>query len=210
MLGNLNNINQNLFDFSNDGAIEVVRAEVLNPLLWKCMVRPGRKMKLGRTVAVGEAVGTVEGIDEEGYRLIRLDREVDEEKYGRLALPHYMNRESDPSDRERYQTVYARHAGAIAAPTAGLHFTPTVRQALQDSGRAWAEVTLYVGYGTFSPVRCEDIREHPMHAEYVELSAATVAAVSSAITAILPRTPWVQAHTKATRLPGGTAGSVVG
>ncbi len=109
--------------FSNDGSIEIVRAEVLNPLLWKCMVRPGRKMKLGRTVAVGEAVGTVEGIDEEGYRLIRFDREVDEEKYGRLALPHYMNRESDPSDRERYQTVYARHEGAIAAPTAGLHFT---------------------------------------------------------------------------------------
>ena len=108
--------------FSNDGAIEVVRAEVLNPLLWKCMVRPGRKMKLGRTVSIGDAVGTVEGIDGEGYRLIRFDREVDEEKYGRLALPHYMNRESDPSDKERYQTVYARHEGAIAAPTAGSAF----------------------------------------------------------------------------------------
>lgn len=107
--------------FSNDGSIEIVRAEVLNPLLWKCMVRPGRKMKLGRTVAVGEAVGTVEGIDEEGYRLIRFDREVDEEKYGRLALPHYMNRESNPSDRERYQTVYARHEGAIAAPLSLIH-----------------------------------------------------------------------------------------
>lgn len=85
-------------------------------------------------------------------------------------------------DRERYQTVYAREekAGSVAAPTAGLHFTDALRQALVDSGREWAEVTLYVGYGTFSPVRCEDIREHPMHAEYVELPLATVEAIARA------------------------------
>lgn len=87
------------------------------------MVRPGRKMKVGRAVSIGESVGTVEGIDAEGYRLIRFDREVDEEKYGRLALPHYMNRESDPSDRERYQTVYARHEGPLPPlrPVCTLH-----------------------------------------------------------------------------------------
>ena len=152
--------------FSNDGSIEIVRAEVLNPLLWKCMVRPGRKMKLGRTVAVGEAVGTVEGIDEEGYRLIRFDREVDEEKYGRLALPHYMNRESDPSDRERYQTVYARHEGAIAAPTAGLHFTPELLRQIEEKGVKIAHVTLHVGLGTFRPVKVEDVTQHHMHSEY--------------------------------------------
>lgn len=125
------------------------------------MVRPGRKMKLGRTVAVGEAVGTVEGIDEEGYRFIRFDREVDEEKYGRLALPHYMNRESDPSDRERYQTVYARHEGAIAAPTAGLHFTPELLASVPHDF-----LTLHVGVGTFRPVKADRIEDHQMHTEH--------------------------------------------
>ena len=156
--------------FSNDGSIEIVRAEVLNPLLWKCMVRPGRKMKLGRTVAIGEAVGIVEDIDGEGYRLIRFDREVDEEKYGRLALPHYMNRESDPSDKERYQTVYARHEGAIAAPTAGLHFTPEVIGRLRAEGHPTAEVTLHVGAGTFLPVKAGNAAEHPMHTEHFEIT----------------------------------------
>ena len=161
--------------FSNDGSIEIVRAEVLNPLLWKCMVRPGRKMKLGRTVAVGEAVGTVEGIDEEGYRLIRFDREVDEEKYGRLALPHYMNRESDPSDRERYQTVYARHEGAIAAPTAGLHFTPELLASVPHDF-----LTLHVGVGTFRPVKTDRIEDHQMHTEHFFLPEAAARAVNNA------------------------------
>ena len=161
--------------FSNDGSIEIVRAEVLNPLLWKCMVRPGRKMKLGRTVAVGEAVGTVEGIDEEGYRLIRFDREVDEEKYGRLALPHYMNRESDPSDRERYQTVYARHEGAIAAPTAGLHFTPELLASVPHDF-----LTLHVGVGTFRPVKADRIEDHQMHTEHFFLPEAAARAVNNA------------------------------
>lgn len=85
-------------------------------------------------------------------------------------------------DKERYQTTYARDdkAGSVAAPTAGLHFTPELREALSASGREWAEVTLYVGYGTFSPVRCEDIREHAMHSEYVEIPAATAEAVERA------------------------------
>ena len=147
--------------FSNDGSIEVVGAEVLNPLLWKCMVRPGRKMKVGRAVSIGESVGTVEGIDAEGYRLIRFDREVDEEKYGRLALPHYMNRESDPSDKERYQTVYARHEGAIAAPTAGLHFTPELLASVPHDF-----LTLHVGVGTFRPVKANNIEDHQMHTEH--------------------------------------------
>ena len=88
----------------------------------------------------------------------------------------------DAMDAERYQTVYAHSgkAGSVAAPTAGLHFTPALKEALLASGRQWAEVTLYVGYGTFSPVRCEDIRQHPMHAEYAELSPATAAAIARA------------------------------
>ena len=154
--------------FSNDGSIEIVRAEVLNPLLWKCMVRPGRKMKVGRAVSIGESVGMVEGIDAEGYRLIRFDREVDEEKYGRLALPHYMNRESDPSDKERYQTVYARNEGAIAAPTAGLHFTPELLASVPHDF-----LTLHVGVGTFRPVKAAEITEHHMHSEFCMISRET-------------------------------------
>ena len=108
---------------------------------------------------------------------------------GSLPLPPYIRREAGNaasgewgSDGERYQTIYSREdkAGSVAAPTAGLHFTPELRQALEASGRAWAEVTLYVGYGTFSPVRASDIREHTMHAEYAEIPAATVQAVNKA------------------------------
>ena len=117
---------------------------------------------------------------------------------GRLPLPPYIKRQQgtvetetaqadaalqlDTMDAERYQTVYAHSgkAGSVAAPTAGLHFTPALKEALLASGRQWAEVTLYVGYGTFSPVRCEDIRQHPMHAEYAELSPATATAIAAA------------------------------
>ncbi len=161
--------------FSNDGSIEIVRAELINPLLWKCLVRPGRKMKIGRTVHIGDSTGTVEEIDAEGYRIIRWDREVDEDKYGRLALPHYMNRESDPSDKERYQTVYAKHEGAIAAPTAGLHFTPELLAAVPHDF-----VTLHVGVGTFRPVKVEHVEDHQMHTEHFFLPAQTARAANEA------------------------------
>jgi len=99
-----------------------------------------------------------------------------------MPLPPYLAGADDASDRERYQTVYAdaSKAGSVAAPTAGLHFTPEVRAALALRGFRWAEVTLYVGYGTFSPVREGDIREHRMHAEYVEVAEATARAIREA------------------------------
>ncbi|MGN0869195.1 MAG: tRNA preQ1(34) S-adenosylmethionine ribosyltransferase-isomerase QueA [Akkermansia sp.] len=161
--------------FSNDGSIELVRAGLTHELLWKCLVRPGKKMKVGRSVQVGAATGKVEAIDEEGYRYIRWDRPVDEETYGRLALPHYMNRESDPADRERYQTVYAAHEGAIAAPTAGLHFTPEILARVPHSF-----VTLHVGVGTFRPVKVEQVEQHHMHTEAFTLPPETAAAVEAA------------------------------
>ena len=101
---------------------------------------------------------------------------------GSLPLPPYIRRPAGEADAERYQTTYARadKAGSVAAPTAGLHFTPKLRAAVTASGRTWAEVTLYVGYGTFSPVRCQDIREHPMHSEYVEVPLATARAIAKA------------------------------
>lgn len=101
---------------------------------------------------------------------------------GHLPLPPYIKRPDSDEDRERYQTTYSDTAktGSVAAPTAGLHFTPAMRQELADQGFEWAEVTLYVGYGTFSPVRCEDIRGHEMHAEYIEVPEETAAAIRKA------------------------------
>lgn len=98
---------------------------------------------------------------------------------GHIPLPPYIRREDAALDQTRYQTIYARadKNGSVAAPTAGLHFTPAIREELAAAGADWAEVTLYVGYGTFSPVRCDDIREHHMHREYIEIPEATAQAV---------------------------------
>lgn len=101
---------------------------------------------------------------------------------GHLPLPPYIRRPDTDADKQRYQTTYANESktGSVAAPTAGLHFTPELRQKIADKGIEWAEVTLYVGYGTFSPVRCADIRQHQMHHEYIEVSDATAQAVRDA------------------------------
>lgn len=104
------------------------------------------------------------------------------QRLGHIPLPPYVARPDTPEDQERYQTIYSDPAktGSVAAPTAGLHFTPELRQGLHNAGFGWAEVTLYVGYGTFSPVRCPDIREHQMHAEWIEVPKATAQAVQQA------------------------------
>ena len=101
---------------------------------------------------------------------------------GHLPLPPYIKRPDREADRERYQTTYsdASKTGSVAAPTAGLHFTPELRERIRAKGIEWAEVTLYVGYGTFSPVRCPDIRDHRMHGEYIEVSEKTADAVRRA------------------------------
>lgn len=103
-------------------------------------------------------------------------------KHGHMPLPPYIRRPDSEEDAARYQTIYARtdKTGSVAAPTAGLHFTDRVRADLAERGFGWAEVTLYVGYGTFSPVRCADIRQHRMHEEYVEVPAETAEAVARA------------------------------
>jgi len=104
------------------------------------------------------------------------------ERIGSVPLPPYIRREADGGDKARYQTTYARDdkAGSSAAPTAGLHFSEALRRELSGRGIGWAEVTLHVGYGTFSPIRVRDIREHAMHREYIEVSAETALAVTSA------------------------------
>jgi S-adenosylmethionine:tRNA ribosyltransferase-isomerase len=161
--------------FSEDGSRELLRVDTLQPLLWRCMVRPGKKFRVGHQVRVGVSTGTVREILDNGDRLIAWDQPVDEEKHGRLALPHYMGRDDQPSDRERYQTVFAQAAGAIAAPTAGLHFTPELLARLPH-----AFLTLHVGVGTFQPVKVDKVEEHQMHSERYEVSPETASRIAAA------------------------------
>ena len=161
--------------FSPDGKREVLRLDALTPLKWRCMIRPGKKFRMGDTVTIGDSTGTVIEVLENGERILEWDHAPDEDKHGHLALPHYMNRDDRPDDRERYQTVFAKHRGSIAAPTAGLHFTPDIVAQLNH-----AFVTLHVGVGTFQPVKAEKVEEHVMHSERYEVSAATAQAVAEA------------------------------
>jgi S-adenosylmethionine:tRNA ribosyltransferase-isomerase len=161
--------------FSDDGKIELLCLDRLSPTEWRCLVRPGKKMREGKTVTVAGITGTVTEVFENGDRLIRWESLVDLDKHGHLALPHYMNREDELSDRERYQTVFAKEEGAIAAPTAGLHFTPELLDALPH-----AFLTLHVGVGTFRPVSVENLTEHVMHSERYVVSRETADRVNDA------------------------------
>ena len=161
--------------FSNDGSREVLRVEPLSPTIWRCMVKPGKRFRLGHTVEIGDSTGTVREILENGDRIIEWSSPVDENKHGHLALPHYMGREDQPQDRERYQTVFSKAEGAIAAPTAGLHFTPEMLGQLPH-----CFVTLHVGVGTFQPVKVDKIEEHQMHSERYIVSPETAERVQQA------------------------------
>ena len=160
---------------SDDGKIELLCLDRLSPTEWRCLVRPGKKMRVGRTVIAAGITGTVVEVFENGDRLIRWDSPLDLDKHGHLALPHYMNREDELSDRERYQTVFAREEGAIAAPTAGLHFTPELLAQIPH-----AFLTLHVGVGTFRPVSVENLSEHVMHSERYAVTRETAGQVNAA------------------------------
>lgn len=161
--------------FSNDGKSELLCLDRSSPTLWRCLVKPGKKMRVGATIQIADAIGSVVEVYENGDRLIEWDREIDLNVHGHLALPHYMNREDEVADRERYQTVFAREEGAIAAPTAGLHFTPEMLEKLPH-----AFLTLHVGVGTFRPVKAERPEEHEMHSENYQVSAATAHTINAA------------------------------
>lgn len=159
--------------FSDDGRSEILRVEALDERTWKCLVRPGKRFRPGNTVVIGGCTGTVLSVCEEGgERIIAFDRAPDEERHGHLALPPYIRRPDVADDRDRYQTVFARTAGAIAAPTAGLHFSKETLATLPH-----VFVTLHVGIGTFRPVSSENLADHRMHSERYELSPATVEAI---------------------------------
>lgn len=156
-----------------------------DPRLWEALVRPGGKLKPGRTVDVADDL-SVEILDSTpgGGRLVRLvcPGSVEDalDRHGLMPLPPYLERDAEPLDRERYQTVYARIPGSVAAPTAGLHFTPRVLEALAGKGVALAAVTLHVGIGTFRPVEVEDPARHELHHEAYDVPDEAAAAVNRA------------------------------
>ena len=151
--------------FSDDGVIEFLFLEHLGPARWKCLVKPGRKMRAGATAKIDDVTLRVEQITPDGERIVALDEDVDLYAGGSTPLPPYIERDSDEEDAARYQTVFAHEVGAVAAPTAGLHFSPEILSEIPH-----AFVTLHVGPGTFLPVRSENIAEHGMHAERFSIS----------------------------------------
>ena len=161
------------------GQIEVLLTRQLqqHPNEWECLVRPGRKIGVGERLFFGdhaELQAEVTARGEFGERHIRF-APVDDffarvERIGHIPLPPYIARDDSSSDRERYQTVYARERGSVAAPTAGLHFTPEILARLHQRGIETSEVTLHVGLGTFQPVRVDKVEEHKLHSEPYSIS----------------------------------------
>jgi S-adenosylmethionine:tRNA ribosyltransferase-isomerase len=158
-----------------DRNAEMLLVEQIDLSTWRCLVRPGKSFSLGRTFSIQGVVGKVVQIGDEGDRVIRFDRAIDLNEIGEIPLPPYINRTPEPIDYERYQTVYASHVGAIAAPTAGLHFTTDLLARVPHEF-----LTLHVGIGTFKPVKVADITQHQIHREEFEVSTAAAARIQAA------------------------------
>ncbi len=171
---------------ASGGKVEVLLVEPLPPSddgrsRWMAMAQASKPIRPGATVDFDGLGGEVEGAKGEGFYAIRFDRGDAElarelDRVGRIPLPPYIRRAPDRADRERYQTVLAREPGSVAAPTAGLHFTPELLARIGSRGVERATVTLHVGPGTFLPVRAARLEEHRMHAERYEVPEATAAA----------------------------------
>ncbi len=160
--------------------IEILLLHETGPQEWLALVKPARKAPVGGSLVIGGCPATVIEATESGSRKLRFGYEGDLhqlfEQTGEPPIPPYIRRDKGQDlsqDKLRYQTVYARHSGSVAAPTAGLHFTAEVFQRLQDRGIPLCQVLLHVGYGTFKPVRCENILDHSMESEYFEIDAET-------------------------------------
>jgi S-adenosylmethionine:tRNA ribosyltransferase-isomerase len=171
------------------GRVEVLLTRQLSqdPNDWECLVRPGRKIGVGEHLFFGDhddLQAEVIARGEFGERHIRFAPTIDffakVERIGHIPLPPYIAREDSSADRERYQTVYARERGSVAAPTAGLHFTPEILVKIHERGIETAEVTLHVGLGTFQPVRAEKVEEHKLHSEPYSISEEAAEKIQNA------------------------------
>lgn len=160
---------------SPGGGIEVFLLERVGPRIWKCLTKPGRKTRPGAVVMAGGTRLVVTEVLEGGERLVAFDEEPDLERYGTVPVPPYLKRDADAEDEGRYQTVYAKSDGSVAAPTAGLHFTGEILARIPH-----AFVTLHVGAGTFLPVKTEKVADHVMHEERYEISGEAAQAINKA------------------------------
>ena len=172
------------------GRVEVLLIRELEPGIWEALVRPAQRLKVGARLRFGDSGLRAEVLEcsAKGVRRLRFETDGEESRpleallneQGQTPLPHYIRRPAGESaaDSERYQTVFAREKGAIAAPTAGLHFTPKVISALQARGVRVVEITLHVGYGTFEPVRVENIEEHRVAPEFFQIEEQAAAVIN--------------------------------
>jgi S-adenosylmethionine:tRNA ribosyltransferase-isomerase len=174
------------------GQIEVLLTRQISqaPNEWECLVRPGRKIGIGERLFFGrdnELEAEVMAQRSFGERRIRFAPAPDffaaVDRLGHIPLPPYISRSDLPSDRERYQTIYAHTSGSVAAPTAGLHFTPEILAEIRNRGIETAEITLHVGLGTFQPVRVSRVEDHRLHTEPYEISTEAAKAINRALDA---------------------------
>jgi S-adenosylmethionine:tRNA ribosyltransferase-isomerase len=183
--------------FSDDGSIEFLFLEKIGPRQWRCLVKPGRKMRVGAVCQINGSEARVADVLPDGSRLIAFETEMRMDEGGIVPLPPYMRRPPDEGDRERYQTVFADIPGAVAAPTAGLHFTSEMLARLPH-----AFVTLHVGTGTFTPVKTENVAEHEMHAERFSISPAAAITINDAARVLAVGTTTVRVLESAKRAEG--------
>ena len=162
--------------------IELLLLHRTSPGMWRALVKPGRRMRQGEAFEVAgsgrKISGEVVSVEEDGSRTVRLSGEEHLDALGVVPLPPYIHQPLE--DAERYQTVYARVAGSVAAPTAGLHFTPALLERIRSIGVELAFVTLHVGWDSFRPVKTEDFTKHKLHSEYWELGRDAAEAVNRA------------------------------
>jgi S-adenosylmethionine:tRNA ribosyltransferase-isomerase len=164
---------------------EILLLRPLGGTRWEAMVSPGGKLKPGRVVHIAEGFDVrIEEVTERRTRVVSLSPPGDQmeaiERHGHVPLPPYIERPDAADDAERYQTVYARESGSVAAPTAGLHFTPELLGRLEKAGVVIVEVVLHVGAGTFRPVEADDPADHLMHGEWYEISAEAARSIEAA------------------------------
>jgi S-adenosylmethionine:tRNA ribosyltransferase-isomerase len=170
------------------GTVEVFLIRQIDEEVWDALVRPGRKMRTGERVLFGSGELEAEIIERGafGERTLRFvsrdNRAVTEhfERLGHVPLPPYIDRQDEDADRDRYQTVFAKNPGAVAAPTAGLHFTPEILDAIRRRGVEICELTLKVGLGTFQPVHTDTLEQHVMHTEEYEIGEVVAEKVNRA------------------------------
>jgi S-adenosylmethionine:tRNA ribosyltransferase-isomerase len=160
---------------SRNPRIELLLVESLGPGRWNCLVKPGRKMRPGFEFTIASVSARVTKILEDGSRIVEFDSEPDLERFGSVPIPPYLHRAADREDEIRYQTVFAQSAGSVAAPTAGLHFTPELLSRIPHS-----YLTLHIGIGTFLPPKVERVADHRMHSERYSIGEEAARAINAA------------------------------